>query len=169
MPEIKEIVINTGPLLALIAALGDLSFLKSLYKRVLVPLEVCQEIECGGASDFGIAEFRKADFIHKRSQTLNVAPFLHNALDLGEAAVIQLALDEKIDTVCIDEAIGRRIARLNGLKLTGSIGILIRAKKNGLNFSMRSAIDQMQSRGIYLGQTVIDFALSQVSSENLKP
>ncbi len=42
MPEIKEIVINTGPLLALIAALGDLSFLKSLYKRVLVPLEVCQ-------------------------------------------------------------------------------------------------------------------------------
>lgn len=91
MPEIKEIVINTGPLLTLLAALGDLSFLKSLYKRVLVPLEVCQEIECGGASDFGVSEFRKAEFIQKRSQTL------------------------------------------------------------------------------YLSQTVINFALSQVSSENLKP
>jgi hypothetical protein len=30
MPETKEIVINTGPLLALTAALGDLSFLNSL-------------------------------------------------------------------------------------------------------------------------------------------
>jgi len=102
MPETKEIVINTGPLLALTAALGDLSFLNSLYKRVLVPLEVCQEIECGGASDFGVAEFRKAEFLQKRSRGLNIAPFLHNALDLGEAAVIQLALDEKIDTVCMD-------------------------------------------------------------------
>jgi predicted nucleic acid-binding protein len=168
MPEIKEIVINTGPLLALISALGDLSFLKSLYNRVLVPFEVCQEIECGGASDFGVVEFKKAKFIQKRLHSIIIAPFLHNALDLGEAAVIQLALDEKIDTVCIDEAIGRRIARLNGLNLTGSIGILIRAKKNGLDFSMRSAIDQMQSRGIYLSKTVINFAISQVSAENPK-
>ncbi len=149
MPETKEIVINTGPLLALISALGDLSFLESLYKRVLVPFEVCQEIECGGASGFGVDEFRKAEFIEKKSHALTIAPFLHNALDLGEAAVIQLALDEQIDTVCIDESIGRRIARLNGLELTGSIGVLIRAKKNGLDFSMRNAIDQMKSRGIF--------------------
>jgi len=37
MPETESIVINTGPLLALIAGYGDLSFLKKIYKRVLVP------------------------------------------------------------------------------------------------------------------------------------
>jgi len=50
MPETEELVINTGPLLALIAGIGDLSLLELLYKRVLVPFEVCQEIEAGGSS-----------------------------------------------------------------------------------------------------------------------
>jgi len=40
MPETEKLVINTGPLLALIAGVGDLSLLKLLYKRVLVPFEV---------------------------------------------------------------------------------------------------------------------------------
>jgi len=161
MPETEEIVMNTGPLLALIAGLGELAFLESLYRRILVPFEVCQEIEAGGASGFGVNEFRRSDFIEKRSQALKIDSFLQNTLDIGEASVVQLALDERIDTVCIDESLGRRIARLNGLKLTGSTGILIRAKKNGIDFSMRNALNRMRSKGIYLSQDVIGFAIGQ--------
>ena len=36
MPETEVLVINTGPMLALIAGYGDLSLLKHVYKRVLV-------------------------------------------------------------------------------------------------------------------------------------
>ena len=166
MPETEELVINTGPILALIAGIGDLSLLELLYKRVLVSFEVCQEIEAGGTSGFGVSEFRKYSFIEKRSNPLTITPFLGNSLDLGEASVIQLALDEKIHTVCIDESMGRRIARLNGLKLTGSIGVLIRAKQDGFDFSMREAINRMQSQGIYLSQKVVDFALKQANEKN---
>jgi predicted nucleic acid-binding protein len=163
MPETEDIVINTGPLLALIAGIGDLSLLERLYKRVLVPFEVCQEIEAGGFSSFGVSEFRITSFLEKRSNLIEITPFLRNALDLGEASVIQLALDENIQTVCIDETMGRRIARLNGLKLTGSIGVLIRAKQEGFVFSMREAINRMESHCIYLSQKVVDFALKQVN------
>ncbi len=163
MPETKELVINTGPLLTFIAGIGDLSLLELLYKRVLVPFEVCQEIEAGRASGFGVSEFRRSSFIEKRSNLLTITPFLRNALDLGEASVIQLALDENIHTVCIDESMGRRIARLNGLKLTGSIGVLIHAKQDGFDISMSEAIKRMRSQGIYLSQKVVDFALKQVN------
>jgi len=163
MPEPKELVINTGPLLAIIAGFGDLSLLMRLYKRVLVPFEVCQEIEAGGASGFGVSEFKRSGFIEKRTSALNISPFLQNVLDLGEASVIQLALDEDIRTVCIDEAVGRRIARLSGLELTGSIGVLIRAKQNAIDFSMHKAITRMQAQGIYLSQRVIDFALGHAN------
>ena len=163
MPETGKLVVNTGPLLALIAGVGDLSLLEVLYKRVLVPFEVCQEIEAGGASGFGVSEFRRSSLIEKRSNPLTVTPFLRNALDSGEASVIQLALDENIHTVCIDETVGRRIARLNGLKLTGSIGVLIRAKQDGFEFSMREAINRMQSQCVYVSQKVLDFALKQVN------
>ncbi len=158
----KEIVINTSPLLALSAALGDLSLLQLLYQQVFVPFEVCQEIEKGGASGFSVTEFKAANFLNKLDTPLSISHFLKNSLDIGEASVIQLALDKNIQTVCIDETVGRRIARLNNLSLTGSIGILIRANKEGYLFSMRDAIKNMQTRGIWLSDSVIQFALKAV-------
>jgi predicted nucleic acid-binding protein len=67
-----------------------------------------------------------------------------NSLDLGEASVIQLALNENINTVCIDESAGRRIARLSGLSLTGTISILIKAKRQGYPFLMKQTVQHMQ-------------------------
>ena len=161
MPETESIVINTGPLLALIAGYGDLSLLEKIYKRVLVPFEVCREIEAGGSTAFGLKEFVQSDFMEKQAAPLEIVQFLKNSLDMGEASVIQLALNQNLRTVCIDETVGRRIARLNGLCLTGSIGVLLRAKRKGLDFSMTEAIDRMQFNGIYLSKKVIDFALRQ--------
>lgn len=160
MPDTQDIVINTSPLIALVAALGDLSVLQ-MYRQVWVPLEVSEELAAGGAAKFALAEYQAAHWLHKRTQPLNIAPHLLNALDKGEASVIQLALDENIFTVVIDETAGRRVARLNGLAVTGSIGILIRAKTEGHPFSMREAIDRMQARGIWLSDHVIAFALTQ--------
>jgi predicted nucleic acid-binding protein len=91
------------------------------------------------------------------------APHLLNTLDKGEASVIQLALDNNIHTVVIDETAGRRVARLSGLAVTGSIGILLRAKNEGHPFSMREAIDRMQAHGIWLSDRVTAFALTQAS------
>ncbi len=162
MPKSNQIVINTGPILALIAGLGNLNVLDTLYESVFVPYEVCQEIMAGGSSGFGIHEFKEATFLIKQKKPTNIQPYLLNSLDLGESSVIQTALDEKIQTVCIDEAMGRRIARLNSLTLTGSLGIMIRAKKEGHLTILREAINQMQARGVRLSERVINIALYQV-------
>jgi predicted nucleic acid-binding protein len=161
MPEQKTIVINTSPLISLVAAWGTLEPLRTLYAKVWVPVEVAEEICRGGNSSFAVTEFMAADFLHKTQQPTPISPFLGNSLDKGEAAVIQLALDQGIQTVCIDETIGRRIARLNGLTLTGSVGVLVRYKQEQQpNFSLAQAIQRMQARGIRLGVDVIQFALA---------
>ena len=161
MPNTKQIVINTGPIISLVAALGNLTVLELLYQQVLVPWEVCQELQRGGSSGFAVAEFEQATFLKKWQKPLKISPFLSNSLDCGEAAVIQLALTESISTVCIDEAAGRRVARLHGLFLTGSIGILIRAKREGYPFAMPQAIKRMREQGIWLSERVIRIALEQ--------
>jgi predicted nucleic acid-binding protein len=161
MPRIRDLVINTGPIIAIIAALNDLRVLQILYRRVLVPLEVCREITAKGSAAFAVAQFDEARWLTRYPHALEISPILMNSLDLGEAAVIQLALNEGISTVCIDESAGRRIARLNNLSLTGSIGILLRAKKEGYPISIRQAIDQMKIIGIRLSEHVINFALAQ--------
>jgi predicted nucleic acid-binding protein len=165
MPKTTDIVINTVPIIAIVAALGDLRVLQ-IYRRVWVPFEVWQEISAGGAAQFAVAEFEAAHWLQKRTSPLHLAPVLLNTLDRGEAAVIQLALDEDVQTVCIDEAAGRRIARLNGLSVTGSVGVLLRALNEGHRFSMREAIDRMMAQGIWLSDRVIDFAIAQAGEES---
>jgi hypothetical protein len=56
MPKGAEIVINTSPLIALVAAWDDLTPLKNLYEKVHVTSEVCREIYEGGANRFAVAE-----------------------------------------------------------------------------------------------------------------
>jgi predicted nucleic acid-binding protein len=149
MPGPRDIVVNTGPLLALAAA-GHLGLLRSLFGRVVVPAEVGEEIAAGGSVQFACAEFEAATWLGRRQTHLILPPYLLTTLDRGEAAVIALALAEKIPTVCIDEIVGRRVARLHGLGVTGSIGILIQAKQQGLPVSVRTSVANMRRRGIWL-------------------
>jgi predicted nucleic acid-binding protein len=160
MPETTEIVINTGPVLALVAALGDLQVLQ-MYQRVWVPFEVSQEIRTGGTQHFAVAEFEAAHWLQREAVPLSLTPWLRNTLDQGEASVIQLALNRHIQTVCIDETAGRRVARLSGLNVTGSVGVLLRARQSGATFSMQVAMQRMRERGIWLSERVMAFALAQ--------
>lgn len=158
----KTIVTNTSPIIALVAAWGTLEPLKDLYQSVKIPKEVSDELLQGGSGGFAVKEFEAADFLEISSQKTRITNFLKNSLDKGEAAVIQLALDQHIETVCIDETIGRRVARMNDLSLTGSIGILARYKQElDAGFSLVQAVNRMQSKGIRLGDNIIQFAVIQ--------
>jgi predicted nucleic acid-binding protein len=159
-------VINTSPLIALVAALGDLNILKQLYEEVWVSWEVRQEILAGGSTGLAITQFEEATWLIKQTAPLKIFPFLLNSLDLGEASVIQLAINQRIQTVCIDEAVGRRIARLNGLSVTGSVGILLKAKQCDPSLSIQTAIENMLSHNIRLSQRVIDFVLQEAGESD---
>jgi len=89
---------------------------------------------------------------------------LKNTLDLGEASVIQTAFYKNIETVCIDEAAGRRIARLNNLKLTGSLGIIISVINNGKDIDLEKVISTMRNNGIWISDKLKEKALYLIKS-----
>lgn len=91
---------------------------------------------------------------------MELSPYLKNSLDRGEASVIQTALQQGLTRVCIDETVGRRVARLSNLNVTGSIGVLLKAKSMGYPISIPDALNRMHARGIWLSQEVIRFALA---------
>lgn len=133
----RALVTNTTPLIALAVATGGLDVLRTLYSRVVVPVAVAEEILAAGEDAPGVVAFRSAGWL-ERAQECAISPFLRNSLDRGEAAVIQTALDLNLSLVCIDETVGRRIARLNGLTVTGSVGILVKARQVGFAVDMVS-------------------------------
>ncbi len=158
MPD-RTIVVNTTPLIALAAA-GCFDALPLLYQHVIVPLEVAGEIRAGGTHGIGAAELNSSAWLEIQTSHAMIPPYLANALDRGEAAVIATALDRGIRLVCIDEIVGRRMARLSGLNLTGSLGILIKAKRRGFPVVIADAARRMHDHGIWLSAQVIASALA---------
>lgn len=161
MPEGERVIVtNTTPLIALAVATGGLDILRVLYDRVVVPQEVSEEILAAGSQAPGVEAFRKASWLECRKYAIELPLYLCNTLDRGEASVIQTAVAEKIEKVCIDESVGRRIARLNGLVLTGTAGILVKARQQGYPVDLPLALKRMKSHGIWLGETVVRFVLA---------
>ncbi len=77
MPEVPRwLVTNTTPLIALTAATGNLDVLKFLYRRVLVPLEVAQEVQAGGRNAFGVDVFAQATWLDIQTREVVLQPFL---------------------------------------------------------------------------------------------
>lgn len=83
MPDGRNLVINTGPLLALIAA-GHLGMLRALYGRVLVPREVQDEVIAGGLYGFGTEAFEAATWLAKWPHPVAPGLLLASSLDRGE-------------------------------------------------------------------------------------
>lgn len=152
----RDIVINTGPIIALAAATESLEWLPGLYGRVIIPYEVYVEIEDGGpnnAESLALKSIQDRILIGKAKSKLPLA--LLRELDLGEASVIYNASLNDIDTVAIDEKAGRRVARIHGLNVTGSLGILLKAKQQGMITRLDDCITRMHQHGIWISADLI--------------
>jgi predicted nucleic acid-binding protein len=163
MPDtLRQLVTNTTPLITLSIACGSLDVLRELYDEVVVTAEVAAEITAGDMQRPGVAEFLAAQaWLKPLKESCVIAPYLLNTLDRGEASVVQTALDRQISRVAIDEVVGRRVARLAGLSVTGSVGILLEARKRGLTGGMADSFTRLHAHGIWLGKQVQAFALEQ--------
>ena len=81
-----------------------------------------------------------------------LAQVLQRDLDKGEAEAIALALQVDAEWTLLDEREGRKVAKLLGLKVTGVLGILFRAWREGKLPSLQKAMDELREQaGFYIG------------------
>ena len=71
-------------------------------------------------------------------------------LDEGEAETIVLALEQSADLILLDDYDARKVARSFGLKVTGTIGILIKAKQEGKIRSLKKEINGLMKSGFWI-------------------
>jgi hypothetical protein len=157
----RRLVSNTGPLVAL-ALVERLDVLESLFETTTIPEAVHEEILQGGAIDAGVNAYRRAAWIRVEPLQASLDPLLTLVLDRGEASVIQLAREQAADCVLIDERKARKIARTAyGLKVIGSAGVLVEAKKQGILTSVGEALTQMREKGYWIHDRIVTAALEQ--------
>jgi predicted nucleic acid-binding protein len=156
--EAERIVVDTGPLIAL-GRVGALDVVGRLPLAFVIPKEVADEIEIGARAGYPVAVPAWAAVLPLGSTIVSLGPHL---LDAGEAAVIQLAIEQGINDVCIDEWRGRPAATSVGLKVTGSLGLLGRAKRIGLIEAVRPWVERLTACGVHYHPELVGRFLREI-------
>ena len=147
-----------------LSMIDRIDILRDLFELVTVPEAVHMEILEGGTTNAGLAGYRKVNWIKVRMLSNPVDPLLRTALDVGEAAVIELARELSVNFVLVDERKARKIARtIYGLHVIGSARVLVEAKRHGLLDNVGAALQAMRNGGYWIGDSIVDAALKQAA------
>ncbi len=145
----QRIIISDTSCLISLDKINQLHILKALFGIVVV-------------TDVLVEEFGKPlpDFIKIINPSPNVFHKISKmSIDKGEASAIALALENKDSLIIIDDYKARKIAEGLGLRITGTIGILIDAKTKGILASLKSVLTELSKTNFRLTDELIEKAL----------
>lgn len=128
--------------------MGELSLLNRIFGQILITNTVA-------------AEFKKRlpDWILIKYPSPDLYIGLKEFLDPGEASSIGLAASYENALLIIDEGKGRKVAKELGISITGSLGILILAKKKRLVPLIKPIIEKIQKTNFRLSEALIEKVL----------
>jgi len=170
---VSIIIADASPLIAL-ATIEQLTLLEKLYKEVIIPVAIEQELKLD--SDMpGSRQLKQAIddgwlTISRRVLPTESLRHLLQILDVGESEAILLtesfSNSQAYRFLLIDERKGRMIARNRGIKIAGTGAVLLAAKHQGYIDCVKDQLDAMQSAGYRLSSTLRD-RLIQLAGESL--
>jgi predicted nucleic acid-binding protein len=130
------VVADTTPMVV-VARIGRLELLRDLCAEVLVPRAVYNELVERRTTAPRVDALREAIWIRVvdvgPSEAASRSPLAR--LDAGEAAAIRLAADLPAELLLIDEKAGRAAARSFGIPVRGTLGVIVEAKRLGLDLA----------------------------------
>jgi predicted nucleic acid-binding protein len=149
------LVFNASPLIVLAKA-GLIDQLLPLADSVWVPQAVANEV-CDIKSSTDPATqwlLGKNTLIHPQTQ---ISPFIQ-AWDLGAGESEVISVTEKISgsTAVLDDLSARRCAQAMGIQITGTLGLILLAKRKGLIQSVTPALEAVVAAGLFVSNHHLD-------------
>lgn len=154
------VVSDTSPLSNLYV-IGQLQLLPRLYGRVIVPRAVMDELLELEAQGHDLSELKHAEWLEVCAVPDSVdGTDLFYVLDRGEAEAIMLSQSLSADWLLMDEAKGRAIAKDNGLRVIGLLGVLLLAKRTGYVDSVSDMLHALVTKARFrVSQQLIDHVI----------
>ena len=144
------VVSDTSPIRAL-HFLDRLDLLDQLFGDVYIPPAVCDELlqSTRPGTEVDVTIYRYI-VVQQPSDPARVEQWLE-VLDPGESEALALAEELSASTVVIDEADGRRAAEAAGFEVIGTLGVLVRGKREGLVTVVAPLVDRLRDElGFYM-------------------
>ena len=146
------LIADSSALIAL-AICDGLQYLEPLYGGVLVPDAVYSEVTKAEKAE----SVKLRGYLKGRTRTVDTTNYVYldAFADRGETEAMLLYKQIRADTLLIDDRRGRKIAQLNGIKIVGSMGVLLAAKKRGLLTQIAPVLDRLSNSRVFIDPSLI--------------
>jgi predicted nucleic acid-binding protein len=148
----KTIISDTSCFIIL-TNIAELNLLQKVYGHIVTTLDIA--IEYGETLPDWVEIVTVKD---KYRQQL-----LEMQIDKGESSAIALALETPDSLIILDDYKARKIADQLGLIFTGTIGIIIKAKLNGVIPSIKPLLDKIKKTDFRLSTEIELQALKEAN------
>ena len=153
MSKTPKTIISDTSCLIVLTNINELDLLQKVYGEIITTQEV--------ADEFGEA---LPDWIKIESPTNKLLQqTLELQLDKGESSAIALALEIPNSTLILDDQKARKAATSLGLEVTGTLGIIIKAKKLEIVPSIMPILLKLQETNFRLTVEIQNEALKQTN------
>lgn len=139
------IVSNTTPISNLLH-LNQIKLLEMLFDHVYIPQAVADEVNVAFHSSVSWQSVVNSGIIIIKEAVNDLLirqmmPYLHR----GEIEAITLGLENNAKLCLMDDRDGRDVALKNNLPVTGTLGILLKAKEMGHIYNVKTSMDTLRS------------------------
>ena len=140
-------VIDSSPLIFL-AKLNRLDILRKEVEEILIPPAVLEEIsgqedEASRQINEGLRTWMEVQPV----RNIRLLAVLKRELGDGESEAIALALETDAARIVLDDLDARRLAHRLGLRVVGTLGLLLAARLRGEIPSLRAEIERLRHGG----------------------
>ncbi|MBX2967528.1 MAG: DUF3368 domain-containing protein [Cyclobacteriaceae bacterium] len=151
----REILIVDTSCLILLFKIGAFDILKNLYSEVLTTPQVFNEYN-----------HTLPDFVQvKEVNDTFLQQALEQNLGKGESSVIALGFTLPECSLVIDDRKARKAARSMGFTVTGTLGVLVKAKQEGIIGRIKPLLDKLLETDFRVSDEVITKIL-EIAGEN---
>ena len=148
-----EVFANTTPLQYL-HRLGRLEWLREFYGRIVVAGAVADELEAGRRLGVQVPEVAAYPWIEIRRAPARM-PVFPRFIHRGEAEVLALAQVAGDALLIIDDTLARTHARDLGLRVTGTLGVILRAKREQRIAVVAPLLAQLRAEGFHIAPATL--------------
>lgn len=156
----RKVIVNSTPIIAL-CKIEQLEILKKLYREITIPVAVYREVTA--LEDSACMQIKTAgEWIHvEQIRDYKEKKMYKAKLHDGEVEVMILAQEQQADLVIIDDHAAKKTAKYLGLPVTGTLGILLKAKQQGWIKEIHSLLLELKRNGFYISPALEDIVLKQ--------
>jgi predicted nucleic acid-binding protein len=149
----RKTIISDTSCLIILTNIGELELLRKVYQQIITTQDIQNEYG-ETLPDWIEIEVVKDKY---RQQLLEMQ------IDRGESSAIALALETPDSTIILDDYKARKIADHLGLIFTGTIGVIIKAKLNGIIPSIKPLLEKIKQTDFRLSADIELQALKEAN------